>query len=93
MAKKSGNLLALITGVAAGAAAVFFAKQENRVKATKVAKKTTAQAKKLNEEYKADPKAFKKKVKAKATKVVKKAVAKKTTTKKVASKSPAKKTK
>lgn len=78
MAKKSGNLLALVTGVVAGAAAVFFSKQENRTQATKVAKKATTRAKKIATEYEANPKAFKNKIKSQAKKAVKKAVAQKT---------------
>jgi hypothetical protein len=46
MSKKGNGLLALITGVATGAAAVFFSKKENRAKTVKVVKKAKTSAKK-----------------------------------------------
>lgn len=94
MAKKPG-FLSLLTGVALGAAAVFFSKPENREKAKEVAKK----AKNLKAEYEKDPAAFKAKLKKegkkladtavktakkKSKKLVKKTAAKKTAAKKKA---------
>lgn len=76
MAKKRGGLLALVAGLAMGAAALFLSKKENRTKVVKTAKKVAVSAKK---------------VQAKARVSVKKAVAKgkvvaKKVTKKVAKK-------
>lgn len=65
MAKKSGNFLALITGIAAGAAAVFFSDKKNR----QMAKKTAQKAAKLKEEYDKDPAGFTKKAKAEGKKI------------------------
>lgn len=45
MAKRKGGLFALITGVAVGAAAVFFSKKENRTKTVKAAKTAAKKAK------------------------------------------------
>ncbi len=67
MAKKSGNFLALLTGMAAGAAAVFFSDKKNR----QMAKKTAQKAAKLKEEYDKDPSGFKKKAKAEGKKIAK----------------------
>ncbi|MCC6711301.1 MAG: hypothetical protein IT416_03035 [Candidatus Pacebacteria bacterium] len=44
MAKRKGGLLALVTGVAVGAAAMFFSKKENREKTVRVAKKAAGKA-------------------------------------------------
>jgi hypothetical protein len=44
MAKRKGGLLALVTGVAVGAAAMFFSKKENREKTVRVAKKAASKA-------------------------------------------------
>jgi len=77
MAKKSGNFFALITGVVAGAAAVFLSKPENRIQAEKTAKKIGSKAKQLKAEYKKNPEAFEKKIKTQAKKVIKKAIEKK----------------
>jgi hypothetical protein len=46
MAKKKSGLFPMLVGMAAGAAAVFFSKKENRTKASKAAKKVSAKAKK-----------------------------------------------
>ena len=86
MAKKSGNLFALITGFVAGAAAVFLSKPENRIQAEKTAKKITTKAKQLKAEYQKNPQAFEKKVKAQAKKVIKKTIVSKTAKKTVAKK-------
>ena len=67
MAKKSGNFFALLTGMAAGAAAVFFSDKKNR----QMAKKTAQKAVKLKEEYDKDPAGFKKKAKAEGKKLAK----------------------
>jgi hypothetical protein len=45
MAKRKGGLLALVTGVAVGAAAMFFSKKENRTKTVRAAKKAATKAK------------------------------------------------
>ena len=44
MSKKGNGLFTLIAGVAAGAAAMFLSKKENRVKAVKVVKKAETSA-------------------------------------------------
>lgn len=46
MSKKGKGLFTLIAGVAAGAAAMFLSKKENRVKTVKAAKKAKTTAKK-----------------------------------------------
>ena len=46
MSKKGKGLLALITGVVAGAAAVFLSTEENRVKTVKAVKTAKTSAKK-----------------------------------------------
>ena len=46
MSKKGKGLLALITGIAAGAAAVFLSKEENRAKTVKAVKEAKTSAKK-----------------------------------------------
>lgn len=99
MAKKSGGLLTLVTGLVAGAAAVFFADKKNRQETAKALDKAKTTALKAKEDYEKNPTAFKKKVKTQgkklAQKVVKTAqtkVAKATkTTKKVAKKTAKKK--
>ncbi|NCO12642.1 MAG: hypothetical protein COZ34_05010 [Candidatus Pacebacteria bacterium CG_4_10_14_3_um_filter_34_15] len=45
MGKKSGSFLSLLTGIALGAAAIFFSKAENRDKTKKLAKETVEKAK------------------------------------------------
>ncbi len=74
MGKKS-LLGTLMTGIALGAAALFLSKEENRTKATKVVKKTVAQAKKLEAEYKKNPAKVKKQVATQSKKIAKQAVA------------------
>ena len=74
MGKKS-LLGTLLTGIALGAAALFLSKEENRAKATKVVKKSVAQAKKLEAEYKKNPAKVTKQVTAKGKKIAKQAVA------------------
>jgi alkyl hydroperoxide reductase subunit AhpF len=74
MSKKSSGLFTLLTGVAMGAAAVFFSKKENRQEAQKVAKQVKTKAVTAAAEYKKDPTAFKKKVVSKGKAVAKKAV-------------------
>ncbi len=46
MSKKGKGLFALVAGVAAGAAALFLSKEENRVKTVKAVKKAKSSAKK-----------------------------------------------
>lgn len=45
MGKRGKGLFTLITGIAAGAAAMFLSKEENRVKTIKAAKKAKTSAK------------------------------------------------
>lgn len=73
MAKRKGGLLALMTGVAVGAAAMFFSKKENRTKTVKVAKKAVAKAKVVKNKAVAKAKKVVKKGAVAAKKVVKKA--------------------
>lgn len=82
MSKKAGGLLTFLTGVAAGAAAVFLSKKENRVKTQKVVTKTSKQAKKLAQEAQENPQAFKKKVKTQGKKLAKKALSSSKTSRK-----------
>lgn len=74
MSKKGPGLLSFVVGVAAGAAALFLSKPENRVKAKKVARTVATKAKRVSSEYKKNPEAFKKKVAAKAQVAAKRAV-------------------
>ncbi len=53
MAKKSHGLLTLVVGAVAGAAAVFFSKEENRQKAQVAVKEATVEAKKTAKKTKA----------------------------------------
>ncbi len=46
MSKKGRGLLALVAGVATGAAAMFLSKEENRTKTVKAVKKAKTSAKK-----------------------------------------------
>jgi len=85
MSKKSGGLFTLVTGIAMGAAAVFFSKEENRAKA----QKTLATAKK---KYEDDPSLALKDAVKQTKKVAKKVSTKaKTTAVKTATKKTAKK--
>jgi hypothetical protein len=83
MSHKSTGLFAFITGLAAGAAAVFFAKESNREFAVKEAKVAARTAQKIKAEIKKNPQAFEKKIvrqgKKLARQVLKTAPAKKTT--------------
>jgi len=45
MGKKSGSFLSLLTGIALGAAAIFFSKAENRDKTKKFSKRNSEKAK------------------------------------------------
>jgi hypothetical protein len=74
MGKKS-LLGTLLTGVALGAAALFLSNEKNRDKAKKVVKKTVAQAKKLEAEYKKNPAKVQNQVTTQGKKLAKKAVA------------------
>src|SRR5260221_28846 len=78
MSKKNGSgFAALVAGVAAGAAAVFLSKKENREKTKKVLVKAEKKIVRVSREVKKDPKRFAKKVeksgKVLAKKVVKEA--------------------
>jgi len=68
MAKK-GGLGALLTGMAMGAAAVFFSKKENRDKTTKLAKKTALEAKKKSKEVEKELKKLSTEAKRKSKKI------------------------
>ena len=62
MSKKSPGLFTFVTGLVAGAAAVFFAKESNRELAAKEVKAATRAARKIKAEIKKNPKAFEKKM-------------------------------
>ncbi len=77
MAKKASNVggvLAFVTGLAAGAAALFLSKKENREMVKREAVKVGKKAKKVAAEVKKNPKKFVKKTEAKVQKAVTKAV-------------------
>ena len=74
MSKKSGGLFTLLTGVAMGAAAVFFSDKANREQAKKVVTKVKSRAKQVQSEYHKNPTAFKKKVKQQGRRLAKKAL-------------------
>lgn len=74
MAKKSSGFLPLLAGIAAGAAAVFFSKKENRVLARKEIKAARTAAVKLKKELKANPKATVKRLEKKGERLIKKTV-------------------
>lgn len=71
----SGNLFALLTGLVAGAAAVFFSKKENREKARETIKKAEKEIGKAAAEVQKNPKAKKliKKVRTEGKKIAQKA--------------------
>jgi hypothetical protein len=72
--RSSTGMFALLTGVAAGAAAVFFSKKENRQMAKKELVKAEKTAMKVSAEIKKDPKKFAKKVERQGKVLAKKAV-------------------
>ena len=74
--KNVGGLLAFATGVAAGAAALFLSKKENRTMVKREAVKVGKKAKKIEKEIAKNPKKFVKKTEVKMAKAVKKAVKK-----------------
>src|SRR5258708_1007896 len=79
MSKKNGagsGLVALVAGVAAGAAAVFLSKKENRIKTKKVLVSAEKKVISVSKEAKKNPKKFAKKVVKVAAKDVKMAEAK-----------------
>lgn len=92
MSKKGSGFFTLITGIAAGAAAVFLSKEENRQLAKKELTKAVKTAKSVESELKKNPTAFKKKVVKKAVKAVKKSVRKSSTKKTVTKKTKSAKT-
>jgi len=69
-----GGALAFVTGLAAGAAALFLSKKENRELVKREAVKAGRKAKKVAGEIKKNPKKFVKKTEAKVGLAVKKAV-------------------
>ncbi len=76
MSKKSSGgvgLFALATGLAAGAAAIFFSNKENRKMVKKEVMKVEKEAVKLSKEAKKNPQKFAKKVQGNAKRSVAKA--------------------
>jgi hypothetical protein len=73
MAKRNGGLLALVTGMAMGAAAVFFSKKENRTKTVSAAKTAAKKAKTAKKKAVSSAKKAVKKGRTAAKKAVKKA--------------------
>ncbi|MGD9129196.1 MAG: hypothetical protein PVJ09_01800 [Candidatus Woesebacteria bacterium] len=69
---KSKGLFTLITGMAMGAAAIFFSKKDNRVKAKKTVDKGMKAANKLRQELEENPDFVKKKIKKEAKEIGKK---------------------
>ena len=69
MGKKSGGLISLLTGVALGAASVFFSRKENRDKTEKLARKTVKKVKVEAKKATTKAKIAVKKVKAKSRKI------------------------
>ena len=77
MSKKASNVggvLAFVTGLAAGAAALFLSKKENREMVKREATKAGKKAKKVAAEIKKNPKKFVKNAETKVKKAVVKAV-------------------
>lgn len=74
--KNVGGMLAFLTGLAAGAAALFLSKEENRTAVKRTAVKVGRKAQKLEKEIARNPKKFVKKTEAKVAKAVKTAVKK-----------------
>lgn len=75
MSKKSSpGLFAFITGLAAGAAAIFLSKKENRQMAKKEFVKAEKKVQSVAKEVKKDPKKFAKKVQSQGNKLAKKVV-------------------
>lgn len=72
MSKKAGGIIALVSGLALGAAALFLSKKENREKTKAVAKKVVAKAKTVVKKAKVVAKKNVAKAKSSAKKVVKK---------------------
>jgi hypothetical protein len=92
MAKRTSGLFTLLTGMAAGAAALFLSDEKNRQSTKKELSKAGTTAKKLKSEYDKDPAAFKVKVHKDGKKLAQKAV-KKAQTKAKKAKTSAKKAK
>ena len=86
MAKKSHGLFTLAVGAIAGAAAVFFSKEENRQKAQVAVEEATLEAKKTVKKTKSAVKKQVASVKKTAKKTQKAAVKARKTVKKIASK-------
>jgi hypothetical protein len=79
MSKKMG-LFSLITGIAAGAAAVFLSDEKNRQKAETTLKDASVAAKKISKEIKNNPEKAVADLKKTGKKIVKKALSTKTKT-------------
>lgn len=73
MAKK-GGVLALLTGIAMGAVALFLSDESNRKKTVSVAKRVAKKAAVVKAEYKKNPKQFVAKTERKVAKIAKKTV-------------------
>ena len=91
MKAKNPSLLTIVAGLAAGAAAIFFSKEENRTKAIKAGKKAGAVVSKKAKAVAKKAKPVAKRALAAATPVVKKAIAKKVAPKKKVAKKAKKK--
>ncbi|HQM15679.1 MAG TPA: hypothetical protein PLM16_00520 [Candidatus Woesebacteria bacterium] len=76
MSKKNPGVFSFLTGLAMGAAAVFFSKEENRKNTQKAVDKTIKQATALKKEIEENPELVKQKACAKA-KAVSKSLSKK----------------
>jgi hypothetical protein len=74
MAKRSHGIFTLLTGMAAGAAALFFSEEKNRDTAKVELTKAKKSANKIKADYKKNPKAFTKKVKTKGKKLANKVI-------------------
>jgi len=85
MAKKTGGIISLLTGMALGAASVFFSKKENRDKTEKLARKTVKRAKVEAKKATTKAKVAVRKAKVKGKKIAAKSKLKAKKTTKVAS--------
>ena len=71
--KNNKGLLPFLVGMVAGAAAVFFSKEENREKTKQALDETAKKAKKVKEDVEKNPEKVKKQAKKKVEEVVKQA--------------------
>jgi len=67
---KKGGFLSFLSGLAMGAAAVFFSKKENREKTKDMAEDTVKKAKKLQKNLKENPEKIKKEAQVKVQEAV-----------------------